>query len=55
MQEFLDALKSFGQNFVTDTGLTIVRTIAFFCSRTCHYKDRAGYYQECFLKEQQTG
>ena len=30
MQEFLDALKSFGQNFVTDTGLTIVRTIAFF-------------------------
>ena len=30
MAEFWDAVKEFGANFVQDTGLAIVRTIAFF-------------------------
>lgn len=29
MEQFIEALKEFGQNFAQDTGLTIVRTIAF--------------------------
>lgn len=29
MEEFIEAIKEFGKNFVQDTGLTIVRTLAF--------------------------
>lgn len=52
MNDFWETLKTFFDYFVNNTGLVIVRTLAFFCFRACYYKDNTGYYAECDAQKQ---